>query len=110
MRRLIVPTPLVLARVTGAVLAETRLALDPGPVALPPSVGGGDWAAAASQAIATVETSARQAPIVSAFRITVRTVSWLTPKSAARDRRLMVPARARIAASSAVVSLRARWR
>ena len=44
------------------------------------------------------------------WRSTARIVSWLTPKSAARDRRLLVAARARIADSFSSVSLRERAR
>ena len=43
-------------------------------------------------------------------RTTARIVSWLTPKSTANERRLRVPARARIADSCSGVSLRARPR
>ena len=42
--------------------------------------------------------------------LAARIVSWLTPKSAASERRLLVPARARIVDSCSGVSLRARAR
>ena len=42
------------------------------------------------------------------FRSTARTVSWLTPNSAARERRLFVAASARITASCSGDSLRRR--
>ncbi len=41
-------------------------------------------------------------------RSTARTVSWLTPNSAASDRRLLVTASARMVATCSAVSLRRR--
>ncbi len=71
-----------------------------GPAA-PSSWASGKRGAAGISSPAALATAERS-------RSTVRTVSWLTPKSAARSRRLRLPALARTAASCSAESLRRR--
>ncbi len=69
-----------------------------------------DTCAHAGTHVTESEATVSQATVASASRITRRTVSWLTPNSAARERRLLVAARDWIEASWTGVSMRARWR